>query len=365
MAEITKEKVIDALRNVDDPDLKKDLVTLGMVKNAAVDGNKVSVEIELTTPACPLKDKIKNDVIDGIKKYVSESCEVDVTLSANVTKKYASADAEILPKVKNTIAVASGKGGVGKSTVAVNLATSLAKQGAKVGLIDADIYGPSIPTMLGISERPKGIDIGEKTMLIPIEKYGLKIMSIGFLVDANAPVIWRGPMASGAVKQFMSDVEWDELDYLIFDLPPGTGDIQLTLAQTIPLTGAVIVTTPQEVSLADARKALKMFDKVNVPVLGVIENMSYFIAPDTQKKYEIFGEGGGKKLAEETNVSFLGGIPIDPRIRIGGDKGIPLTHDIPDSEESKILHTISQNLAAEVSIANSKAMTEKIDITMN
>ena len=234
----------------------------------------------------------------------------------------------------------------------------MAKDGAKVGLIDADIYGPSIPLMLGINEKPRIYQSNGSMKMFPLENYGVKLMSIGFLIDDNTPVIWRGPMASGAVKQFMTDVEWEELDYLFFDMPPGTGDIQLTLVQTIPLTGAVIVTTPQDVSLIDARKGLKMFSRVNVPVFGIIENMSYFIAPDTGKKYDIFGLGGGEKLAKELDVPFLGGIPIDPRIRIGGDKGKPIVYDLPDSENSKLIIEISRNLAAQVNLRNLNAGPE-------
>jgi len=270
----------------------------------------------------------------------------------------------LLPGVKNTIAVASGKGGVGKSTVAVNLAVALAKDGANVGLIDADIYGPSIPLMLGIKEKPKIYEKDGKVVMQPLENYGIKMISIGFLVDDDAPVIWRGPMASGAVKQFMSDVNWGELDYLVFDMPPGTGDIQLTLVQTIPLTGAVIVTTPQEVSLIDARKALKMFNRVNVPVAGVVENMSYFITPDTGQKYDIFGFGGGEKLSKELQVPFLGGIPIDSRIRIGGDKGVPIVFDLPDTEYSEIIMNISRNLAGQINLINLNA-SSKVEILLD
>lgn len=281
------------------------------------------------------------------------------TIGSNSTKN------ELLPKVKNTIAIASGKGGVGKSTVAVNLAVALAKAGASVGLLDADIYGPSIPLMLGINERPKIYKSAETMKMLPLENFGIKIMSIGFLVDNTAPVIWRGPMASGALKQFVTDVDWDELDYLIFDMPPGTGDIQLTLCQTIPLTGAVIVTTPQEVSLSDARKALNMFTRVNVPLLGVVENMSYFIAPDTGNVYDIFGTGGGEKLASETSTPFLGKIPIDPRIRVGGDKGIPIVFDLPDSNEAKIISQIAKNLAEQVNIRNiNSSSNPKIEIIL-
>jgi ATP-binding protein involved in chromosome partitioning len=274
----------------------------------------------------------------------------------------ASGQSEYLPGVKNTIAVASGKGGVGKSTVATNLAIAMAKEGAKVGLIDADLYGPSIPMMLGISEKPEMVVIDGKQKIKPIENYGIKVMSIGFLIDDNDPVIWRGAMASGAIKQFMSDVNWGELDYLIFDLPPGTGDIQLTIAQTIPMTGSIIVTTPQDVSLIDAKKALKMFRKVNVPVLGVIENMSYFVAPDTGKRYNIFGEGGGEKLSKELDTKFLGGIPIDMQIREGGDAGKPFVVENPDTEYAKKFVEIGNNLAEQVKIKNSASSTIEIKL---
>lgn len=259
-----------------------------------------------------------------------------------------SANNSILSEVKNTIAISSGKGGVGKSTVAVNLAVALAKEGYKVGLIDADIYGPSIPTMLGVTnEKPKIVKINEKNRLLPVVKYGLKLMSIGFLVDPKEAVVWRGPMASSALKQFMSDVEWDKLDYLLYDMPPGTGDIQLTLTQSIPLTGSVIVTTPQEIALIDARKGAKMYGKVNVPVLGIIENMSYYTNPDGSKEY-IFGEGGGKKLAEELGINFLGEIAINTNIRVGGDEGKPLVLRNPDSHESKQFTNIARNLAEQL-----------------
>ncbi len=269
----------------------------------------------------------------------------------------------ILPNVKHTIAVASGKGGVGKSTVSVNLALALSKLGYKVGLLDADIYGPSIPLMMGITGKPKIYQEQNTNKMLPLENYGLKLMSIGFLIDDDNPVIWRGPMASGAIKQFMSDVNWGELDYLIYDLPPGTGDIQLTLVQTIPLSGAIIVTTPQEVSLIDARKGLKMFEKVNVPVFGIVENMSYFIAPDTGNKYDIFGSGGGEKLSAELNTTFLGGIPIDPRIREGGDNGKPIVHDLPDIAESKSIIKIAKKLSEAVE-SKSSDNTDKIEIEL-
>ncbi len=363
---ITNEKILKALSTVIEPDLKKDLVTLNMIQNLSIDGNNIAFDLVLTTPACPLKDKMQNDCLKAIKGEMPEAGEIKVNMTSNVTSHSFKKNTNgFLQHVKNTIAVASGKGGVGKSTVAVNLAVSLALEGAKVGLIDADIYGPSIPLMLGVNEKPLVRQVENQIRILPLTKFGIQLMSIGFLVEDNQAVIWRGPMASGAVRQFMTDVDWDDLDYLLFDMPPGTGDIQLTLCQTIPLTGAVIVTTPQEVSLADARKAAQMFERVNVPVLGVVENMSYFIAPDTKNKYDIFGSGGGQKLADECNAEFLGSIPIDPRIRVGGDKGIPVVYDIPDSEEAAIITGISRNLAQQISISNANQESQKLEIILS
>lgn len=362
MAEITKKSVIDALRNVDDPDLHKDLVSLNMIENVEVEGNNVSFDVVLTTPACPMKDKIKNDCLEAVKKDLPGVGEINIKLTSRVTSQLGSDN--IIPGVKNTIAVASGKGGVGKSTVAANLAVALAKEGAKVGLIDADIYGPSIPLMFGIEKTPQLHKNDETNKILPLEKFGIKVMSIGFLVDDNQAVIWRGPMASSAVRQFLTDLEWGNLDYLIFDLPPGTGDIQLTLVQTIPLTGSVIVSTPQDVALIDAKKGLKMFEKVNVPVLGIIENMSYFIAPDTGKRYEIFGSGGAEKLAKDLDTKFLGGIPIDPQIREGGDEGRPIVIKEPDGEHASKFKSLAQNMAAEISIVNMEKNNSKVEIEM-
>ncbi|MFH1198209.1 MAG: Mrp/NBP35 family ATP-binding protein [bacterium] len=364
MPTIKSEEILKALGKVNDPDLHRDLVSLGMIQNLKIDENNVTFDVELTTPACPLKDKIKLDCEEAIKKDIKGIGHININMTSRVRNHVNQTKEAILPGVKNTIAIASGKGGVGKSTVAVNLAVALSKLGSKVGLLDADIYGPSIPLMLGLNERPKIIRDAETKKMIPLENYGIKLMSIGFLIEGDTPVIWRGPMASGAAKQFMSDVNWGELDYLIFDLPPGTGDIQLTLVQTIPLTGAVIVTTPQPVSLIDAKKGLKMFERVNVPVLGIVENMSYFIAPDTGKKYDIFGFGGGERLAVELNVPFLGGIPIDPRIREGGDTGNPIVWHLPDTENSKILFEISKNLAAQISITNIENASPKVEIDL-
>ena len=362
---LTKESVLNALGKVNDPDLNKDLVTLGMVKEININGKDVFVTIELTTPACPLKEKIEQDCVDAIKKENPSVGKISITMSATVQHSKNQRMSEILPGVKNTIAVASGKGGVGKSTVSVNLAVALAMDGAKVGLIDADIYGPSIPMMLGINDKPKIFQDTATKKMVPLENYGIKVMSIGFLIDDDTPVIWRGPMASGAIKQFMSDVLWDELDYLIFDLPPGTGDIQLTLVQTIPLSGAVVVTTPQDISIIDVKKALKMFQRVNVPILGIVENMSFFIAPDTGKRYDIFGTGGGKKLSEELFVPLLGSIPISQETREGSDKGKPIVFDKPNSEQSKKFLEISRNMAAEISKNNYSSTSPKIEISLN
>ncbi|MBS4034048.1 MAG: iron-sulfur cluster carrier protein ApbC [Ignavibacterium sp.] len=361
MSEITKSGIINSIKKINHPSLDVNHITLNSVRSFENENGKLKLDLSLPVPvdsAVQVSSLIKGAIL----KEFMDLKDVDLKLESKVsgeisTHKDPKKDA-VLPGVKNTIAVASGKGGVGKSTVAVNLAVALAKDGAKVGLIDADVYGPSIPLMLGLTEKPKVYQAENSVKMLPLEKFGVKLMSIGLLVDENSPVIWRGPMASGAVKQFMSDVDWGELDYLIFDLPPGTGDIQLTLVQTIPLTGAIVVTTPQEVSLIDARKAFKMFERVNVPILGVVENMSYFIAPDTGKKYDIFGTGGGSKMAEAYNAFFLGGIPIDPRVREGGDKGVPIVYDIPDSEQANIMMQISNGLTEQVNKRNSEKSGE-------
>lgn len=321
---MTKEKVLEALSNVQEPDLGKDLVTLNMVKDVEIEGNYVSFTVVLTTPACPMKDMIKNACVNAIKLLVNKEATVNVKFTSNTTTKRTDEGA-VLPKVKNIIAVVSGKGGVGKSTVAANLALALAQGGAKVGLMDADIYGPSVPIMFGVrGERPMMMDIEGKGMIIPLERYGIKLISIGLLVDEKNAVVWRGPMASSAIRQFVTDVYWDELDYLVVDMPPGTGDIHLTLMQIVPVTGAVIVTTPQDVALADAKKGIAMFGQaqMNVPVIGLVENMSYFTPAELpENKYYIFGKDGGKRLADEYDIPFLGQIPLVQSIREGGDQG--------------------------------------------
>ena len=346
MLKCTEENILQSLKQVKDPDLHRDIVTLGFVKNLTINGSDVKFDLQLTTPACPVRDQFILDCEKAIRTTIEEVGKIDITMTSNVQRNTHAQKEDFLSGVKNTIAVASGKGGVGKSTIAVNLAVALALDGAKVGLLDADVYGPSAPLMFGMNEKPK-VSNGK---LQPLEKYGVKVMSIGFLVHPMEAVIWRGPMASGAVKQFIADVTWGDLDYLIFDMPPGTGDIQLTLVQTIPLTGAVIVTTPQDVALADAKKGLVMFNKVHVPVLGIVENMSYFICSHCGQRENIFDMGGGQRMAHELNVPFLGEIPIDTKVRVGGDKGDPIVHGEPNSQQGKIIQAIARQLAAQVSI---------------
>lgn len=324
---MTNEQILSALSNVQEPDLGKDLVTLNMVKDIVIRNNEVSFTVVLTTPACPMKDMIRNACVNAVKLLVQKDAEVKVNFTANTSSNRKDGKS-ILPNVKNIIAVVSGKGGVGKSTVSANLAIALAQSGAKVGLMDADIYGPSVPIMFGVrDQRPMMMDTGgEKGMIVPLEKYGIKLMSIGLLVDEKSAIVWRGPMASSAIRQFVTEVFWDELDYLVIDMPPGTGDIHLTLVQTVPVTGVVVVTTPQDVALADAKKAIAMFGQaqIKVPIIGLVENMSYFTPAELPgNKYYIFGKEGGKKLADEYELPFLGQIPLVQSIREGGDEGIP------------------------------------------
>lgn len=348
MKPLNEANVLEALKVVKDPDLNRDIVSLNFVKDVHLKGNDVSFVIELTTPACPVREELKSAAVRALRDAIEGVGNIDVSMTSKVTSHDNKQKVDVLPGVKNTIAVASGKGGVGKSTVSVNLAAALAREGAKVGLVDADIYGPSIPLMMGVTGRPQV----KNNRLQPIENWGVKVMSIGFLVDPMQAVIWRGPMVSGAVKQFVTDVDWGELDYLLFDLPPGTGDIQLTLVQTIPLTGAVIVTTPQDISLADARKGFKMFEKVNVPILGVVENMSYYVCGHCGHRDEIFDNGGGRRAAEELGAPFLGEIPIYTSIRQSGDTGKPIVVDDRFPVQSEAIRLIARNMAAQVSIRN-------------
>lgn len=364
---ITKEQVLDALGNVMDPDLGQDIVTLNMVDDIVINGKEVAFTVNLTTPACPMKEQIHHACINAIKHLVDAEAVATINMSSKVTRSAQAGQPQdeqnMLRGVKNIIAVASGKGGVGKSTVAANLAVALAKSGASVGLVDTDIYGPSIPTMFNLrGERP---NINTQRKLVPLEKYGVKLLSMGFLVDADEAVVWRGPMVSSAVKQFLTDAVWGDLDYLIMDLPPGTGDIQLTIVQTVPLSGAVIVSTPQDVALDDARKGVSMFRKVNVPVLGIIENMAYFTPPELpDKRYYIFGRDGARKLAETLNAPFLGEIPLQQVIREGGDQGTPVAlMDAATDSGSAAFTEIAQRVAQQVSIRNANmAPTEKIEI---
>lgn len=339
---MTKEQILKALSNVQEPDLGKDLVTLNMVKDIMISGNDVSFTVVLTTPACPLKDLIRNACINAVKILVYKEANVTVNFTANTTSNRKDTGS-VLPNVKNVIAVVSGKGGVGKSTVAANLALAFAQGGAKVGLMDADIYGPSIPIMFGVrGERPMMQQAGDKGVIVPLERFGIKLMSIGLLVDEKNAVVWRGPMASSAIRQFVTEVLWGDLDYLVIDMPPGTGDIHLTLVQTVPLTGVIVVTTPQDVALADAKKGIAMFGQaqIKVPIIGLVENMSYFIPPaangaiSSANRYYIFGKEGGKKLAEEYEIPFLGQIPLVQSIREGGDIGVPImvSDDYPAKE---------------------------------
>jgi ATP-binding protein involved in chromosome partitioning len=341
---------LEALRKVMDPELRRDLVSLGMVKDLAVTGESVRLKVELTTPACPLKETIGNDVRAALTAAGFK--QVDVAWGAQVRSAPGVAQSSLTPGVKNIVLVGAGKGGVGKSTVAVNLAVSLARLGAKVGILDADIYGPSLPVLTGLDERPTSRD-GQR--LEPLEGHGVKAMSIGFLVDPDQALIWRGPMVTGALLQLLRDVNWGELDYLILDLPPGTGDIPLTLAQNVKAAGVVLVSTPQDVALADVIRAKLMFDKVSIPVLGIVENMSSFVCPHCRAETQIFAHGGARTAAEKMGIRFLGEIPIDLAIREGGDKGVPIVAGFPDSPQAAAFLTVARNVAGAVSTQVLKA----------
>jgi ATP-binding protein involved in chromosome partitioning len=333
-----------ALSKVQEPELHKDLVTLNMIHDLKISGDQVSFTIMLTTPACPLRSQIEREARQAVAAIPGIS-KVEIKMDSNVPSDGRSRGLMQLP-IRNAIAVASGKGGVGKSTVAVNIAVVLAQSGARVGLLDADIYGPNVPTMMGVHSLPATMS----DKLTPAESYGVKLMSIGFLVKPNQPLIWRGPMLHSAIRQFLSDVAWGELDYLVIDLPPGTGDAALSLAQSMPLSGGVIVTLPQQVSLDDARRGLEMFRQLDVPIFGVVENMSYLELPDGTRM-DIFGTGGGERLAAEAGVPFIGAIPMDPAVRAGGDQGVPVVVSHPDSPVAKALNDVAKDLAAKISVA--------------
>ncbi len=346
---ITEPEILKVLSHVNDPELGRDVVSLGMIKNINIQGGKVDLTLELTTPACPVTGEFKALVHDAVAEIPGVE-EVNVTLSANVRggADGAPAASGLVPGVRNIIAVGSGKGGVGKSTVAVNLALGLHKTGASVGLLDADIYGPNVPTMMGInhSMQPTGTGIPYA------ENFGIKVMSMGFFLPEGQAVVWRGPMIHGAIQQMLRDVEWGEMDYLIVDLPPGTGDAVLSLAQLVPLTGAVVVVTPSVVALEDGTKAIGMFKKLNVPLLGLIENMSYYVCPHCGEPVDIFGKGGGQRLAQKCGIDFLGEIPIDPSVRIGGDDGVPVVIGSPESPPAQRFLEVARSMAGRVSVQN-------------
>jgi ATP-binding protein involved in chromosome partitioning len=343
-----REEILRELRTVQDPDLHRDLVSLGMIKDLNIEGERVAFSIVLTTPACPVRDNMKQWCEDAVRRLPWVK-QVAIDMQASTAAgRGAGSNEQLIPHVKNVIAVASGKGGVGKSTTSVNVALALADTGARVGLLDGDIYGPNIPLMMGLKEPPQLQQDGGK--IIPYRSYGIRLMSIGFFLDESKPVIWRGPMVHGAIQQFLRDVDWGDLDYLVVDLPPGTGDAPLSLSQLIPLSGVVIVTTPQDVALQDVAKGMSMFQRLEVPVLGVVENMSYFICPGCQDRHEIFGKGGGEKIAKQFSVPFLGSVPLQPRIREGGDQGRPVVVTHPDSIEAAAFRSVAGAIAQQVSI---------------
>jgi len=362
MKNVTQKDILSALSHVIDPDFKQDLVTLNMIDQVQIEKGRVKFTLILTTPACPLKDYLNQACTKAIHDYVDKDLKVEIDLTSRVTTKRNETE-ELLKDVKNIIAVGSGKGGVGKSTIAVNLAIALSKTGAKVGLLDADIYGPSIPMMFGLlDEKAKGFDRDGKTFVYPFEKFGLKMISIGFFVDQSKALVWRGPVASTALKQLFTDIEWGPLDYMVIDLPPGTGDIPLTLVQNFPLTGAIVVSTPQEVAIADVRKAADMFrnEQIRIPILGLVENMAYFVPNDMpDKKYYIFGKSGCQRFADELNIPLLGQIPIVAEIADSGDIGIPVTAGA-DGPTNQAFATLAEAVAQQIAISNaSKETSEK------
>jgi ATP-binding protein involved in chromosome partitioning len=359
---ITKEQVLAALRHVDDPDLKKDLVSLNMIEDVEIAGQTVKFKIVLTTPACPMKNLIQSDCIKAIHQHISPDVVVEAELTSRVTTQRKKAET-MMAGVKNIIAVSSGKGGVGKSTVAANLAVALAKTGARTGLLDADIYGPSAPLMFGLTnQHPTTTKKDGRDLIVPLTQYGVKVLSIGFFVDPNKALVWRGPMASNALTQLFTESEWGELDYVVIDMPPGTGDIHLTLVQQLPVTGVAIVSTPQEVALADARKALDMYttDKINVPVLGLVENMSYFTPAELpDNRYYIFGKEGGRKWAEEAGIPLLGEIPLVQAVCESGDNGRPVVLDT-ESPVAKAFDRLAANVAQQIALRNANMPPTRI-----
>jgi ATP-binding protein involved in chromosome partitioning len=359
---MTKDDVLKALSNVQEPDLGKDLVTLNMIRDLEINGNNISFTIVLTTPACPMKDMMKNASVNAIRLLVNKEANVQVNFTSSTTT-IRSDKSNVLPEVRNIIAVVSGKGGVGKSTVAANLALALSQGGASVGLLDADIYGPSVPIMFGVrGERPMMTNVDGQPRIMPLERYGISLLSIGLLVDEKNAVVWRGPMASNAIRQFITDVAWGSLDYLIIDMPPGTGDIHLTIMQTAPVTGVVVVTTPQDVALADAKKGIAMFSQaqMNVPIIGLVENMSYFTPAELpNNRYYIFGKEGGKRLADEYDLPFLGQIPLVQSIREGGDIGVPIMMS-DDVISKKAFEEFSGIVARSISMRNAHMNSEQV-----
>jgi ATP-binding protein involved in chromosome partitioning len=344
---VTEGAVLEALKAVRDPDLNRDIVSLKFVKNLKIDGGRVAFTIELTTPACPVKDQMREQARAVVAALPGVS-QVDIDMTAQVRSVVADAGKMPVPGIKNIIAVGAGKGGVGKTTLAVNLAIALSQCGGRVALIDGDIYGPNVPIMLGINAQLT--TDGEK--IVPAEQYGIQLVSMAFLTSDDSPVIWRGPMLHGVIQQFFRDVRWTGIDYLIVDMPPGTGDVALSLSQSVPVSGAVVVTTPQTVSVADTRRAVRMYQKLNVPTLGLVENMSHFVCPTCNHESDIFGKGGGERLAEELSVPFLGRIPIYEPIRIGGDTGVPIAIGDPQSAAAKAIRSAAERLAAQLSIAS-------------
>ncbi|HVF56221.1 MAG TPA: Mrp/NBP35 family ATP-binding protein [Pyrinomonadaceae bacterium] len=346
MAHVTEADVYGALSQIQDPDLHKDIVRLGFIKDLKIAGGTVSFRIVLTTPACPVREQMETQARELVGALAGVS-SVNVTMDAEVPQGRGFGEKVAVRGIRNIIAVSSGKGGVGKSTVAVNLAVSLARDGARVGLMDADVYGPNVPLMLGVGDMRPTVNVNK---LVPLEAHGICLMSMAVLKPGDEPMIVRGPILHSLVRQFLQDVEWGELDYLIVDMPPGTGDVQLSLAQLVPVQGAVLVTTPQEVAVIDVRRALRMFETVNVPVLGVVENMSYFVAPDTGTRYNIFGEGGGERLAETYGVPFLGAVPLGLEVREGGDRGVPVVVSHPQSPQAEAFRHVAEEVARQVSI---------------